>query len=593
MKTEACGTALERAVSDWGSHANAQRLWQADATLWTGTDEGRWLGWLRPLEITDSRQVGCIVEDVRTAGFEHILVLGMGGSSLCAQVLHQTFGVISEAPALHVLDSTVPAQIAAMERRIEIAKTLFIVASKSGTTVETDLLRRYFFDRVRRAVGSATTGSRFVAITDPETPLQTEAKSAGFRHLAFGIPTIGGRFSALSHFGMLPAGLMGIDVDDLLARAESMARQCAPSVPTDRNPGVMLGLRIGTMAQSGRDKLTLLTSPGLMGLGLWLEQLVAESTGKDGLGIVPIAGEQLDDPAFYGDDRLFVDVRLRSDPLPSRDEETLEALQQAGHPLIRIWVDEPMDLGQEFFRWEMAVAVASSLLGINPFTQPDVDASKTAARKLTDRFEETGEQVSMPPLLEEDGLRFFAAPTASERFEPSHPIITASERFEPPHPVITASDSSHHPIGVLATHLVRLSPGDYFAVNAYIEQTAEVENTLQALRHAVRDSKKVATSLGFGPRFLHSTGQLQKGGSNTGLFLQVTGDDPTDVKIAGTKLSFGVLKQAQAQGDFKVLAERGRRLLWVHVGGDLERGLIQLRRWVEEALTAGPECSQG
>jgi transaldolase / glucose-6-phosphate isomerase len=558
--------AVKAEIRAWQEAGKVRRLWERDASLWTGTDEASWLGWLGlpEEEIAQLDHLKRAQEDARTGGFDHALLLGMGGSSLCPEVLRMTFGRIAGFPELHVLDSTDPAQIRSVERRLDPARTLFIVSSKSGTTLEPNIFKDYFFDRVRRAVGEESAGSHFIAITDPRSKLQQVAEAAHFRHVYFGVPSVGGRYSALSDFGMVPGAIMGLDVEHFLSRAAAMATACSAAVPVADNPGAALGIVMGVLAGRGRDKVSLIASPGIHDLGAWLEQLLAESTGKEGKGIVPVDREPSGAAGVYGADRLFVYLRLETTP-DLRQDEHVAALERAGHPVVRIRVGHRYDLGQEFFRWEFATAVAGSIIGINAFNQPDVEASKIATRTLTEQYERTGILAPETAVLEGDGLRLYA----DER-NASHLMAVAGARAS-----IT---------GVLHAHFERLRGSDYAAFLAYIEMIPAHERTLQAMRRMVRDRKRVATCLGFGPRFLHSTGQAYKGGPNTGVFLQITCDDAADLPVPGQKLTFGVVKAAQARGDFQVLVERQRRALRVHLGKDVAAGLETLRRAVEQAL---------
>ena len=486
----------------------------------------------------------------------------MGGSSLCPEVLKRTFGVLDGRPELLVLDSTVPAQVRACAQKIDPRKTLFIVSSKSGGTTEPNVFTQYFFDQVVQALGADKAGSRFIAITDPDSPLQQLAEQRQFRSILSGVPSIGGRYSALSNFGMVPAALMGLDVQRFLDSSALMVQACSASVPPEVNPGVTLGTIMGTLAQHGRDKVTLVTSPGIDALGAWLEQLIAESTGKQGQGLIPIDAETLGPPEVYGRDRLFIYIRLNSAPAAEQDA-AMDALEKAGQPVVRISLEDTLSLGQEFFRWEMATAVASALLGIHAFNQPDVEASKRATRQLTATFEETGQVPDETPFLADRGLRFFSDAANTQALQAA---------------------AGQDAVALLGAHLGRIQAGDYFAINAYIEMNEATCAELQALRRAVRDAKSVATTLGFGPRFLHSTGQLHKGGPNSGVFLQITSDDANDLDIPGQGYSFGTLKRFQAQGDFAVLAERGRRALRVHLGPDVHAGLQTLRETITQAL---------
>jgi transaldolase / glucose-6-phosphate isomerase len=563
---EALSDPVKANIDDWRSGDKVRRFWQHDASLWTGTDEANWMGWLDITadQIAHSDKLRAAVGDVKKENFTDILLLGMGGSSLCPDVLKETFGKITGFPELHVLDSTDPAQVNAFENNVNLAKTLFIVSSKSGTTLEPNIFKQYFFARARQTVGADKAGSRFIAITDPGSKMQQVAETDRFRHIFFGLASIGGRYSALSNFGVVPAGLMGLDMNRFLGRTQEMVQACGANVAVEQNPGVLLGIILGTAARNGRDKLTILTSPGLSALGAWLEQLVAESTGKQGKGIVPVDREETGAPAVYGNDRVFAYVRLSSDP-DKAQEAKVAALEQAGQPVVRIVVDDVYDLGQEFFRWEIATAVAGSIIGINPFNQPDVEASKIATRNLTTEYEKTGSLPAESPVLEDGGIKLFTDSRNADALAK-----------------VAGSDKSL--VGYLRAHIRRAGAGDYFALLAYIQMNAEHEALLQKLRHALRDEKRVATCLEFGPRFLHSTGQAYKGGPNSGVILQITCDDAADLPVPGQTYTFGVVKAAQARGDFQVLAERGRRALRVHLGKDLASGLAKLSSAFQQGL---------
>ncbi|MBO0911192.1 MAG: bifunctional transaldolase/phosoglucose isomerase [Acidobacteria bacterium] len=559
---EALAGEVAQEVNDWRAGGRVRRLWQRDASLWTGGDEAQWLGWLDIAEKQHEKkdQFARLTEEIRREGFTGILLLGMGGSSLCPEVLARTYGQIQGFPRLEVLDSTDPAQVKAAEKKVDLAKTLFIVSSKSGTTLEPNIFKQYFFERVKETLGGERAGSRFIAITDPGSHLEKEAEADKFRYVFHGVASIGGRYSALSNFGMVPAAAMGLDVAKFLDRSEEMVQACAASVPVEKNPGVMLGIILGTAAKSGRDKLTLVASPAISDLGAWLEQLLAESTGKQGKGIIPVDRERLESPDVYGGDRLF--AYLRYEPAPDADQDgKIAALEEAGQPVIRISIGDTYDLGQEFFRWEMATAVAGSILGINAFNQPDVEASKVATRKLTSEYERTGSLPAEKPVFEQAGISLFADPGNAGAL------------------------GGGNIVGRMRAHLDRLRPGDYFALLAYLEMSPEHQALLEEIRHGVRDAKQVATCLGFGPRFLHSTGQAYKGGPNSGVFLQITSKDAHDLGVPGQKYSFGVVKAAQARGDFEVLAERGRRALRVDLGKDVETGLSELVTIVARALS--------
>ena len=554
--------AVDSALTDWTKNDKVRRLWRADASLWSGADESHWLGWLG---ITDDQEahgshLSQLAAEVKQAKFKHALLLGMGGSSLCPEVLRLTFGKMEGFPEMHVLDSTDPAQIKAIEAEIDLTNTLFIVSSKSGGTLEPNIYKQYFFTRVKEAVGEKEAGNRFIAITDPGSKMQHVAENDKFRHIYFGLPSIGGRYSALSNFGMVPAAVMGIDVQKFLSRTEEMVHACGPTVPAAENPGVVLGAILGILAVNGRDKVTIVSSPGISDLGAWLEQLLAESTGKIGKGIVPVDREWLTNSKSYGNDRLFAYLRLETAPAHEQDA-AIDALEKAGQPVVRINVAEPYALGEEFFRWEIATAVAGSVIGINAFNQPDVEASKIETRKLTSEYEATGKLPAEEPFFEGGGLKLYADAKNADALKHGKTLVD-----------------------ILKIHLGRVGTGDYFALLAYVTMNAENETALQTIRHTVRDTKKVATVLGFGPRFLHSTGQAYKGGPNSGVFLQITSDDAHDLPVPEQKYTFGIVKAAQARGDFAVLAERGRRALRVHFGKDVKAGLAKLQEAVEQAL---------
>jgi len=558
--------AVEAALEDWKANGKVKRLWARDASLWTNTDEGSWLGWLGIADDQVSRegQFKQIAQEAREGGFTHALLLGMGGSSLCVEVLKLTFGKIAGYPEMFVLDSTDPAQIRAIEAKVNVGKTIFIVSSKSGSTLEPNIFKQYFFERVKQAVGAAEAGKRFIAITDPSSKMQQVAEADGFRHIFHGLPSIGGRYSALSNFGLVPAAIQGLDVPRFLDRVEEMVHACASVVPANENPGVILGAILGTLHNAGRDKVTIFTSPGISDLGAWLEQLIAESTGKQGKGLIPVDREQIGSPDVYGSDRVFVYARLEKAP-DAKQDAAVAALESAGHPVVRIAVPDVYDVGQEFFRWEIATAVAGSIIGINPFNQPDVEASKIATRNLTSEYEKSG---SLPPesaFFEEKGIKLFTDDKNAAALKQAAKEATL--------------------VGYLRAHLNRLQAGDYFGLLGYIQMDDANEAQLQAIRHAVRNKKRVATCLGFGPRFLHSTGQAYKGGPNSGVFLQITCEDAADLPVPGQKYTFGVVKAAQARGDFAVLAERNRRALRVHLGSDVAAGLKKLQEAVQQALS--------
>ena len=558
---------VDAVIHDWQANGRVQQLWRGDASLWTGADEAEWLGWLGITEERFARAdaLNRIAEDVKAAKFNDALLLGMGGSSLCPEVLALTFGNRPGFPNLHVLDSTDPAQVRSFENRVDLGKTLFIVSSKSGSTLEPNIFKRYFFERVARLLGPEEAGRRFIAITDSGSKLEAIAEAEGFRHVINGLKSIGGRYSALSDFGMVPGAIIGVDVLELLDRADRMVQACASCVPVPENPGFLLGAIIGACAKRGRDKLTVVASPAVFGLGAWLEQLLAESTGKLGKGIIPVDREPLGSPEAYGGDRVFVYIRLDSDPDPEQDA-AVEAFERSGQPVVRLSIADIYELGGQFFQWEFATAVAGSVIGINPFDQPDVEASKVATSKLTAEYERTGALSTETPILSTGEITLF-----TDDINASHIAAAQPASLE----------------DYLKAHLIRAGTGDYVALLAYIEMTPEHETAITRIRKAIRDATKVATCVGFGPRFLHSTGQAYKGGPKSGVFLQITCDDAADLPVPGQNYTFGVVKAAQARGDFEVLTERRRRALRVHLGRDVAAGLATLSEAVDAAFRQG------
>jgi len=543
---------VEKRLERAGAERWSRRLWAGDATLWTSHDEDRWLGWL-----TAGRGDAVDTEALRTFAaeakqYDHVVLLGMGGSSLGAEVIGRVLGGVPGHPQLHVLDSSDPGQIRTVAAAIDPSRTLFIVSSKSGSTMEPELLRAFFFDLLKEKLGADEAGKHFVAVTDPGSGLETIARTDGFAHVFAGNPAIGGRYSVLSPFGMVPAAAIGIDVPAFLGGVLPMVISCGLDVPPAANPGFELGAVIGEAARAGRNKLTILASERLRPLGAWLEQLLAESTGKEGKGVVPVDLEPAAEPSAYGDDRLFVHLKLKDD-----EDEALEArlaaLEAAGQPVVRIMLAEPNRIGQEFFRWEIATAVAGAIIGIDPFDQPDVEAAKLKTRLLVDAYERTGRLGPREPVLRDGQLSFFAAEGASD------------------------------PAALLEALFDRLKPGGYFGILAYVERNAAHEAALARMRTAVRDARHVATVAGFGPRFLHSTGQAYKGGSAGGLFLAITRTAEPDLAIPGHRASFGTVQLAQAIGDLDVLAERGRVWLRIHIEGDEDEGLAVIGRLVTAA----------
>jgi transaldolase / glucose-6-phosphate isomerase len=552
------GEAIARTLAQWTAEQRVARLWSKDASLWTSSGEEKWLGWLDIIE-AQRRELparAALAAAIRQEGITDVLLLGMGGSSLGPEVVSRVIG--PDGPRLHVLDSTDPAQVKRFDDAVDLSKTLVLVASKSGSTLEPNVFLAYFFDRLKQVVGEAQAGRHVVAITDPGSQMQRVAERDGFRAIVFGEPTVGGRFSVLSAFGTVPASLIGVDVSRLLDEAAQMADECRREDAAS-NPGVALGVVIGEAARAGRDKLTILASPGIAPLGAWLEQLVAESTGKNGVAVIPVDLEPVLDAAAYGHDRLFVYLRLATG-VDAAQDALVEQLNQVGQPVVQIDVRDAYALGQEFFRWEIATAVAGSVLGINPFDQPDVEASKIKTRALTDAFEQEGALPPELPVVLDTTLAIF---TDEANVRALGPVATPAE--------------------AIAAHLKRVGGGDYVALLAYIDMTDAHIEALQQTRGVIARRLGVATCLGFGPRFLHSTGQAYKGGPNTGVFLQITCDDAVDLPVPGRAFSFGVVKAAQARGDFGVLEDRGRRALRVHLGEDVSAGLAALHAAVEAA----------
>jgi glucose-6-phosphate isomerase/transaldolase/glucose-6-phosphate isomerase len=465
-----------------------------------------------------------LAQEVRDAGIRHVVLLGMGGSSLGPEVLRQTFGSAPGYPELIVLDSTVPGWVQSVTDAIDPAHTLFLVSSKSGSTTEPNMFYAYFRGLVEKAAGKDGAGQHFIAVTDAGTSLEKLAIDQGFRRVFANPPEIGGRYSVLSYFGLVPAALIGLDLSKLIDRADRMREETFSNVTVQENPGAWLGAVMGVLAQQGRDKLTLVTSPSIGSFGLWVEQLIAESTGKEGLGIIPVAGEPLTSPNHYGGDRLFVYLRLDGDNNDESDR-AVQAIQESGQPLVRLNLMDKYDVGAEFFRWEMATAVAGSILGINPFDQPNVQAAKDMTDSVLGQFERSGE---LPPM--------------------------------------EASSS-------LGDLLSQAGPGDYLVIMAYIRQTPQVDQALDDLRRKVTARHGIATTMGYGPRFLHSTGQLHKGGPGSGLFLQLTGEHAHDLTIPGAPYTFGVLADGQAVGDLRALLASLRRAVRVNLGTNPEAAI--------------------
>jgi transaldolase / glucose-6-phosphate isomerase len=542
----------------WIAAAGSARLARRDASLWSATDEARWLGWLDAprTHLSATPMLEAFAAEVRAGGFTDALLLGMGGSSMCPEVLAATRAPTAGLPRLHVLDSIDPAQIRHIESMLNPARTLLLIASKSGGTLEPNLLAAYFLERLRAVNGPTAPARQCVAITDPGSSLERFAIEQGFWRIFHGVPEIGGRYSALSHFGLVPAALLGVPVAAWLRCAERMTSACSAPDPVD-NPGVALGLVIGALARGGRDKLTLVSEPALAPLEPWIEQLVAESLGKHGKGVLPVLGESLDAPERYADDRVFVHI-TQEVPAASTVDPALGALAQAGHPVITVVVAaEPNALAAEFVRWATATAVAGHVLRLNPFDQPDVESAKIATRALADAYEASGELPSEQAIAVTDDFSLYAVPGMAL---PANAQQALSVFF--------AAASAREPICLLA----------------FIEMSESHRAALAAIRACVRDRANATTTIGFGPRYLHSTGQYHKGGPDGGLFVIFTCDEAHDLAVPGRRATFGVAKLAQARGDFQALAARGRRVLRVHLRADVALGLARFEEALQRAL---------
>jgi glucose-6-phosphate isomerase len=557
-------TRLRPAIEKLEADRFTERLWKKDGTLWAQDEAvaraaASAMGWLdAPVRMqAQAAELMAFAREAKAAGFTRVVHMGMGGSSLAPCVFRQMFAPGAHGLPLTVLDTTDPAIIAALDRKLDMERTLFIVASKSGTTAEPAAFEDYFFDRVRTLKASRA-GENFVAVTDPGSPLAESARQKGFRRVFWGFADVGGRYSAISNFGLLPAALLGLDVERLLADAMRMVEGCGPSVPVCDNPAAVLGAVMGEMAASGRDKVTFLLPDDLSTLGMWLEQLIAESTGKNGTGIVPVAGEPEGAPLVYGNDRLFVHIYVKGRS-HERMETAVAAIQAANLPIVFIELADNRSICQEFFRWEVATAVAGAILGINPFDQPNVQESKDATNRILQSVKERGSLTEPAPVLSHGPLGFFVR------------------------------DGGESAEELLWSFLSQGRPGDYVAFQAYLPEETATNNTFQAMRRRLRDDLGFAATLGYGPRFLHSTGQLHKGGPNTGLFIQLTCRDAVDISIPGRPYTFGVFKKAQALGDLEALIRHGRRVMRIDLGDNVKKGLAHLVRLLDRALAIGAE----
>jgi len=540
--------AIDAARDDFLREGIMDRLWKRDHTIWkpASTDIANRLGWLdcpenMPVRLAEIDQWAA---SIRRDGYVQAILLGMGGSSLAPESFRNTFGVRPGFPELTILDTTDPGAVLACARSLDLSRTLFIVATKSGGTVETFSLMKYFYNQAVTTLGQNETGRHFVAITDPGSGIAAWAERLRFRHTFLNDPDIGGRYSALSCFGLVPAALIGMDVKRLLAEAAAAAAKMrADTAAETLSDAAILGAALGELARTGRDKATFFFSPPLESFGAWLEQLLAESTGKEGRGIVPIVGEPPGSPESYGDDRVFIAIGLGGD---RPQEELLAALRRSGHPVLKIALGDPYKLGGQIFTWETATAVAGWRLGINPFDQPDVEAAKTLVREMTAAYRETRRLPEEKP----------------------------------------AWSSAHWDIygeyPSLADFLAQGGGGDYVALQAYLTPTPALDRALAGLRRKIRDRRRLATTAGYGPRYLHSTGQLHKGDGGGGLFIQFTAGDAEDISIPdepgqeASFLTFGALKAAQATGDRRALRDRGRRVIRFHFPGDPDGAISDL-----------------
>ena len=543
---------VDEVMADLETQSIITRVWEHDYTVWKPkpTDISDRLGWLHIAEVMkrNTRYMEDVANAARDDGYTHALLLGMGGSSLAPEVFRKTFGVKDGYLDLAVLDSTDPGAVRAHAEELDLSHTLLIVSTKSGSTVETFSFFKFFYNQVAEEVHIRHAGEHFIAITDPGSDLAELAKHYGFRETFLNDSTIGGRYSALSYFGIVPAMLVGVDVDSLLDRATDMMKASKSS-----NNGARLGVIMGALANAGRDKLTFITSPPISPFGAWVEQLIAESTGKEGKGILPVNGEELGPSEIYGQDRFFVYLRLAGD---NTYDNAVQALRDKDHPVAQIDLQDPYDLGGEFFRWEFATAIAGYILGINPFDQPNVESSKRLAGDMLSAYREKGMLPELTPRLEKDGITVYGD---------------------------ISEDSLE---GVLGSFLKRGKPGGYIAIQAYVQPTQETSAALQQLRMSLRDHSKLATTVGYGPRFLHSTGQMHKGDGGNGLFIQFTADDqeydreyaciPDEAGSPASCISFGVLKAAQALGDRQALLNAGRKVIRFHLGRDVRGGLSKL-----------------
>ena len=546
---------IEAGYAELDKKNAAQRLYDRDALFWKSDAENiasikNRLGWLDVP--TNAKDLITFATQIKNEGYKHAVLLGMGGSSLCSEVARQTFGSKDDYPELLVLDNTAPPAILHVQQQIDMSKTLFIAASKSGGTMETISFFKYFYEQLK-ATGFAEPGKNFVAITDDATPLVKMANDYQFRKVFVNRGDIGGRYSVLSDFGLLPMALMGIDIEAMLASTQRMKVSCDQGGPVADNPGVGLGTALGIAQRNGRDKITFIMSPSIQAFGYWVEQLIAESTGKEGKGLIPVTGELLGTPDVYGDDRVFVHMYLSTDD--NKDSESkLIALEKAGHPIVRISIGDKIELGGEYYRWEVATVIVGAVIGINPFNEPNVAEGKKNTNDILEERSKTGTFKKTNLLLRENELLIYGSDKVKE-----------------------IGDRGHIPLkDFIVDFIAQVKPADYISLLCYFEETEARTASLQNWRMQLRDKVKVATTFAYGPRYLHSTGQLHKGGPATGAYVILTGDNKESLPIPDQKFGFDVLNEAQSLGDFRSLNDKGRKLIYIQLGKDIDKGIEDL-----------------
>lgn len=549
---------VDQAIDEIDREKVIERIWDLDHTVWKDDPEeiSNRLGWLKiPNVMKDAvSEISRFVDEIRNEGFTNVLLLGMGGSSLAPEVFSKIFGANTDYPNLSVLDSTDPGAVSSFAEQLDPAKTLYITSTKSGSTVETISFMKFFYNQTQQSVGKENAGRHFIAITDPGSGLESTAKELRFRKTFLNDPDIGGRYSALSYFGLVPAALVGVDIMKLLNRAEDMTALCRKNQVAE-NPGAWLGAAIGLLAKSGKDKLTFVASPQISPFGAWIEQLIAESTGKEGKGILPVDGEELLGAEFYDDDRLFIYLRLKDD---DTFDQGIAGLSAAGHPVVQLDLEDLYDIGSEFFRWEMATAVSGSILEINPFDQPNVESAKTKAKQMVNSYKKEGKLPEVEVAFEENGIKVYS----------QNPARNISDLLD----------------GFLSQVHFNNDKRSYVALQAYLHPTQETDSALQKIRAKIQKKYKLAVTVGFGPRFLHSTGQLHKGDAGNGLFIQLTADSANDLAIPdapgsdNSSISFGILKMAQALGDRQALLDAGRKVIRFHLREEVSSSLEEIMK---------------